>query len=309
MLVDLLLSLGIAVAEPMPEVPPPPPLPVKIETDVDRSSFLGRLIAAMTEPTVEPFDGRGQAERNPAALDPALRPVLQRWSEFSEPARRLRVRFQVFIYDTTFGQETRYVGEFLSENDSSRLDLRPVRNLPTGGTNSGRLDSRGQPYRVATGRADSYIVRGQSVTVVNHDQKTYTTYDQSSSWITFAQSTWIAAPFRPFPVDERTSRFSISPGGRHEPKGRAHLRLEGLDKGWREQYESVEVMLDAELGRPAAMKIVLKPTTREIVYVFDEVAHGGRYDLWSGDPFQLDRAEYTDTSIHFTPRRRKGNVK
>lgn len=288
------------------EVPPPPPLPVVVEADGGEGPLDGwaRSLAESWDQSwkrayaervvVLPFDSHGRAEEDAPPLEPATASTLEQWARFNRPVLRYRVRFTRYVYEPISGVETRADGELFWDNTSSRLDLNPPASLPKPAVNPARKDRSGQPYRVVGEKKESYVVRGESVVVANHDEKTFVRHQEPP------RNAWRArfpaiSPFLDFDPADRQRTFAIYPGGGATTGERIHLRLRGLWDGWRRNYGRVEILLDPKTGRPQAMKIVDSRAV-QTVYVYQEVQRGGPGEVWNGDPFRLDLKGYVDVT-------------
>jgi len=209
------------------EVPPPPPLPVVVEADsgegsIDEwvwsvaDSWDQRWKRAYAErAAVQPFDGRGSAEEEAPPLEPATAASVELWARFNQPVLRYRVRFTRYLYEPISGVETRADGELFWDQTSARLDLNPPAKLPKPGVNPARKDRSGQPYTVVGARRASYVVRGESVVVANHEEKTFVRHQEPPR---NAQNTWrtrfpAISPFLEFDPADRQRTFAIAPGG------------------------------------------------------------------------------------------------
>lgn len=286
------------------EVPPPPPLPVVVEADsgegpIDEwvwsvaDSWDQRWKRAYAErAAVQPFDGRGSAEEEAPPLEPATAASVELWARFNQPVLRYRVRFTRYVYEPISGVETRADGELFWDKTSARLDLNPPATLPKPAVNPARKDRNGQPFTVVGAKRQSYVVRGDSVVIANHHDKTFVRHQDPP------QTAWKASypaisPFCAFDPADRGRTFAISAGSLATNEERIHLRLRGLWDGWRRNYGRVEVLLDRKTGRPQAMKIV-DAKAIQTIYAYQEVQRGGPGEIWSGDPFRLDLTGYVD---------------
>lgn len=222
MLTALLIYWLLGPQETVPAVPPPPPLPVVQAgpggtlfdawwrtLDADRAE---RWKAFFERLAILPLDTNGSAEGPAPPLPPGVAPSLELWAHFNRPALRQRVRFSRYIYDSVFGVETRAEGEIFWDENSVRVDLRPPRNLPKGGETGTRQDRTGRPYKIAASGAESYVVRGRSMTTVNHDLKTFDRCEDSPPWLSGLFSL-PASPFMSFvlPIGPRPSRSQRGP--------------------------------------------------------------------------------------------------
>lgn len=296
------------------EVPPPPPLPVVVEADSGEDPLDGwaRSLAESWDQNwkqayaersaVLPFDSHGRAEEDAPSLEPATASSVELWARFNQPVLRYRVRFTRYLYEPISGVETRADGELFWDQTSARLDLNPPAKLPKPGVNPARKDRSGQPYTVVGARRASYVVRGESVVVANHEEKTFVRHQEPPR---NARNTWRArfpaiSPFLKFDPADRQRTFAIDPGGLTATEERIHLRLRGLWDGWRRSYGRVEILLDPKTGRPQAMKIVDSRAV-QTVYVYQEVQRGGPGEVWHGDPFRLDLKGYADATLHTAP--------
>jgi hypothetical protein len=245
------------------------------------------------------LDRNGRTEQPAPPLPSGVAPSLELWAQFNRPALRQRVRFSRYIYDSVFGVEKRSEGEIFWDENSVRVDFCPPRNLPNAGENGTRQDRTGRPYKIAASGAESYLVRGRSTTIVNHDAKTFVRYEGPPLW-PIGLCSLPASPFHKFRVTDRAQTFAITTGPKHDPERQIHLKLEGLWKAWHQNYRTVEVLLDAKTGRPQAMRVIDPAETRETVYVYEDFQRGGEGEVWDGNPFDPDLAGYAGTALSET---------
>lgn len=242
-----------------------------------------------------------------APLAPEVRQVLDLWEIHTRDVQRLHGPFERYVYDSTFLEEKRAVGEFWYEQpDLGRIDINPSPNLPQPDANGQRLNPKkiganGQPYSIKADSQSKWICRGDAMLAIDVEQRTFEVVEIPPHM----QGKNITTSPLPFlfgmPAQQMDQRYFLSFGPMHNPQGAnkqrpvihivAYPKLAAAAKDW----SRAEVLLDpgtrfAANGQPVyvptAIKLLDPAGQQETVYVFklDETKLNEK--LFFGNPFK-----------------------
>ncbi|HEY4262353.1 MAG TPA: hypothetical protein VGM98_19485 [Schlesneria sp.] len=159
---------------------------VRVESEIDPGPTSAFTALGVDQATVD------ADPTYPSSVTTEVAEILNKCEAASRQIKTSKVMFDRTIYNLVFEIETRSEGELCFEApDKQSIDLRGV-TIPKH-TKSQRLASRsGHPFRLESGRNESWILTKDEIAAGNDDEKTYERFqrptqvpDHASSWFNF----------------------------------------------------------------------------------------------------------------------------
>ncbi|MCA9027221.1 MAG: hypothetical protein KDA86_18580 [Planctomycetaceae bacterium] len=245
---------------------------------------------------VEPATAR-VADTEPVQVNPAeLERILKEWETKTAKITKLRGVHQRYEYDYVFSQEKRAVGSFWHEApDKGRIDFNCKEQpaIPADGVNTQKVDSQGNPFRVAAEAPMMWICTGSDIFSIDVANKTF---DQIEIPPPDRGENIMDGPL-PFlfgmKAEKLKARYKMSLGQMNGTQGRDdrmvyHLVAIPLLQEDARNWQRAEVRLDAQYCLPIAIRLIDPSGNKETVYVFPltEMKANSPWDAIMPDPFK-----------------------